>query len=100
MQNHRATQSTAPPQQIGIGKQFRELLLQKLWLPRVMYEAMPFLYIVLGIFALVSAIYIPDWTWVFPYAILFGLICLHAGLGIVTLRYKLRKRKPSRRDNT
>jgi ABC-type microcin C transport system permease subunit YejE len=96
MQNHSAIQTSATPQRAGFGKRFRDLLLQKLWLPRIVYEAMPFIYIVLGIFALISAMYTPDWTWILPYAILLGLMCLHAGLAIVTLRYNHRRRRRSR----
>jgi len=100
MQNQSAIQSSATGQRSGIGKRFRDALLQKLWLPRIVYEAMPFLYIVLGIFALISAMYTPDWTWILPYAILLGLVCLHAGLAIVTLRYNHRRRpKISRSTN-
>lgn len=99
MQNHSAIQTSATQQRPGIGKRIREFLLQKLWLPRIVYEAMPFLYIVLGIFALLSAMYTTDWTWILPYAILLGLICLHAGLGIVSMRYNHRRRKRPRSTN-
>ena len=92
--------SSATQQRVRIDKRIRELLLQKLWLPRILYEAMPFLYIVLGIFALISAMYTPDWTWILPYAILLGLICLHVGVGIASLRYKIRRRKRDTRNNT
>lgn len=97
MQNHSAIPTSATAHRPGIRRRIRDVLLQKLWLPRIVYEAMPFLYIVLGIFALISAMYTPDWTWILPYAILLGLMCLHAGLTIVTLRYNHRRRKSSRR---
>lgn len=99
MQNDSVLHSSAPHQRVGIGKRIREILLQKLWLPRILYEVMPFLYIFLGISALISAMYTPGWAWILPYAILLGLICLHAGLGIVGLRYNFRHRKDSRRRN-
>lgn len=98
MQNNSIIQSSATQQRVSIGKRIHGLLLQKLWLPRILYEVMPFLYIFLGIFALISAMYSPDWTWILPYAILLGLICLHAGLGIIGLRYKFRHRKVIRRN--
>jgi hypothetical protein len=68
-------------------------LLRKLWLPRVLYEALPYLYILFGIGALGAALYSPDWTWIIPYVALIGLGCLHAGLAIVALRYRFRRRQ-------
>ena len=75
-----------------VGERIRRLLLRKLWLPRVVYEALPYLYIGLGAVALTSALFSPDWTWVVPYIVLLGLICLHAGLAIAALRYRFRRR--------
>ena len=69
----------------------RGILLRRLWLPRLFYEALPYLYLVCGLIALVSALYTPDWTWILPWAILVGLICLHAGMAIVALRYRVRR---------
>ena len=71
----------------------RNLLLRKLWLPRIVYETLPFLYLFLGLTALASAMHLQDWTWILPYAILLSLICLHAGLALITLRYRYRYRK-------
>ena len=75
----------------------RRLLLRKLWLPRFLYEALPYLYISCGLAALLAAAFAPDWTWILPYAILVGLVCLHAGLAIATMRirFRTRRRKPS-----
>ena len=42
--------------------------------------------------ALASALYTPDWTWIIPWAVLIGLICLHAGLAVVALRYRVRRK--------
>ena len=75
-----------------VGERIRRLLFRKLWLPRVVYEALPYLYIGLGAVALASALFSPDWTWVVPYVVLLGLICLHAGLAIAALRYRFRRR--------
>jgi hypothetical protein len=81
--NHRRSKTT---------QRALDLLLQKLWLPRIIYELLPFLYLVLGIAALASAMHMRDWTWILPYAILLGLICLHVCLALVTLRYRYRYR--------
>lgn len=70
----------------------RGILLRKLWLPRAVYEVMPYVYVCLGLLALASAIYLPGWTWVLPYLLLIGLACLHAGLALIALRYRFRRR--------
>jgi hypothetical protein len=72
----------------------REILTRRVWLPAIVYEALPYLYILCGVVALVSAIFARDWTWILPWAILVGLICLHAGLALAALRYRLRRRPP------
>lgn len=94
---HRALQmqnSSAIPAshdgRISFPRQIRNFLLQKLWLPRIIYEALPYLYLFLGIIALVSAVHIPGWAWMLPYAILFSLICLHVSLAVIALRYNYR----------
>jgi len=69
-------------------KKVLKLLFRKLWLPRAIYEALPYLYILAGISTLISGIYLPDGTWILPYVVLLGLVCLHAGLAIATLRYR------------
>ena len=84
------------PQQIRrtkTGRRIRNLLLQKLWLPRIIYEMLPYLYLLLGLTALTSAMYMQAWTWILPYAILLGLICLHVSLALITLRYRYRHRE-------
>jgi hypothetical protein len=78
----------------------RGILLQKLWLPRGVYESLPFIYIILGLVALGSAFFMPGWVWILPYAVLMGLICLHAGLIIVALRYRFRRSSRTRTENT
>ena len=70
--------------------QFGRLMLKRLWLPRVLYEALPYIYMLCGIGALSSTLYTSDWTWILPWAILVGLICLHAGIALATLRYQFR----------
>ena len=62
------------------------LLLRRVWVPRALYESVPALYLATGAAALWSALYLPGWTWILPYLVLFGLVCLHAGIGITKLR--------------
>jgi len=70
-----------------------QILFRKLWLPRGLYEAIPYVYLAFGAVALGSAVFGSGWTWILPYVVLLGLICLHAGLALLTLRFRFRRRK-------
>jgi len=96
MQDGKALNAPAHRGRGGIVSRIHKLLLRRLWLPKLIYEALPYLYIACGLVALGSAIHTPDWTWILPWAILVGLICLHAGLALATLRYRIRR---DRRDD-
>jgi len=72
----------------------RRLLLKRVWLPRALYEALPVIYICSGLVALAAAIYLPGWTWILPWAMVFSFAALHLGIGITALRHKFRQRKP------
>jgi hypothetical protein len=76
----------------GFFHRLRSILLRRVWLPKLVYEALPYMYIACGLAALTAAVYVPDWTWILPWAVLVGLLCLHAGLALATLRYRLRRR--------
>ncbi len=91
MQSPSAIHDSARPRPVGLAGRLRRILLRKLWLPRGVYEALPYAYIGLGLTALASAIYLPGWTWVLPYLALIGLGCLHAGLALIALRYRFRR---------
>ena len=93
MQDGKVLHAPARSGRAGIVSRVRKILLRRLWLPRFIYEALPYLYIACGLAALGSAIHTPDWTWILPWAILVGLICLHAALALATLRYRIRKGK-------
>jgi hypothetical protein len=93
MHPSRAVPASSHESRISFAQQIHGLLLQKLWLPRLLYEALPYLYLAIGIAALASALYVPGSGWILPYAILFAVICLHASLAIIALRYKYRRSK-------
>jgi hypothetical protein len=66
------------------------LLTRRVWLPRWLYAAVPWLYLVLGATSLISALAAPEPAWVVPLAGLAGLVLLHLGLWIATVRYRRR----------
>ena len=75
----------------------RRLLLKKVWLPRALYEALPFIYICSGLVALAAALFQPGWTWILPWTLVFGLVALHLGLGIAALRHRFRRKNGEKR---
>jgi hypothetical protein len=69
----------------------RRLLLCRVWLPPRLYAAIPVLYLAAGAGALWSALYLPGWTWVLPYVLLFAMVCLHVGFTIASARSRSRQ---------
>jgi len=69
------------------------LLSRKVWLPRALYAALPWFYLLAGVTALVATIYIGHWVWVLPHYALFSIACLHMGVLIY------RRRRGARRQS-
>ncbi len=67
---------------------------RKIWLPRIVYNAIPWLYLIAGIAAILATIYIHDWFWVVPHSVLFSAACLHFAWFVFR-----RRRKPSSSDS-
>lgn len=68
---------------------------RKVWLPKALYVALPYFYLVAGIIAFLATLYISNWLWVLPHYLLFSAACLH--LGVLILR---RRRHPRDRTDT
>lgn len=68
----------------------RRLLFSRLWLPRPLYAAIPWIYLGSGCGALLGGLFLPDWAWTVPYGLLFGLASLHLGIGIASMRHRPR----------
>lgn len=67
-------------------------VLRKIWLPRTLYNLVPWFYVSAGLLALLATIYINHWAWVVPHYILFSAVCLHIGLLILKRRWSSRNR--------
>jgi len=87
-----STPASSPPSTTWIGR----VLCRKLWLSKSVYEALPYCYVLGGLAALLSALYLPGWKWILPYLVLLGAISLHAGLAVLTLRWRFRRTQSSR----
>jgi hypothetical protein len=59
---------------------------KKIWLPKVVYDALPYFYLIAGVAAIVATIYIGAWYWVVPHYVLFGAVCVHIGFLVIRKR--------------
>jgi hypothetical protein len=61
---------------------------RKIWLPKLLYDLVPWFYVVSGLAAFAATLYISEWFWVLPHYLLFSVGCVHLGL----LIYRRRRR--------
>ena len=66
----------------------RALKLRKIWLPKLLYDALPYFYLVSGVAAFLTTLYISEWFWVLPHYLLFSAACLHMGVYVFHRRRK------------
>ncbi len=67
------------------------LVSRKIWLPKALYDSLPYFYLVAGFAAFLATLYISNWLWVLPHYLLFSAACLH--LGVLVLRRRKRPRE-------
>jgi fatty acid desaturase len=67
---------------------------RKVWLPKGVYDALPYFYLVSGVAAFLATVYISSWLWLLPHYLLFSAACMH--LGVLILRR--RRSPPSRQE--
>ena len=63
------------------------ILSRKIWLPKAIYSALPYFYLVTGVGALLATLYISNWLWILPHYLLFSAACLHMGVLIFRRRH-------------
>ncbi len=63
---------------------------RKIWLPKLLYDALPYFYLASGIAAFFATLYINEWFWVLPHYVLFSAACLHLGVFVFRRRRKAR----------
>jgi len=64
---------------------------RKIWLPKLLYDTLPYFYLTSGFAAFFATLYISNWYWVLPHYLLFSAACLHLGLAVYRRRYRNRK---------
>lgn len=73
------------------------LVTRKIWLPKVIYDALPYFYLTSGFAAFFTTLYIDDWFWLLPHYFLFSAACLH--LGVIVYRRRHASSQPSAESN-
>ena len=64
------------------------LMSRKIWLPKILYDILPYFYLAAGLLAFLATLYISEWFWVLPHYLLFSVVCVHLGI----LIYRRRQR--------
>ncbi len=69
-----------------ISSSAERLASRKIWLPRLIYDCLPYFYLTAGFAAFFATIYISDWFWVLPHYLLFSAACLHLAFTVFKRR--------------
>lgn len=59
---------------------------RKIWLPRIVYDVLPYFYLTAGFAAFFATLYISDWFWVLPHYLLFSVGCVHLAFVVLGRR--------------
>jgi hypothetical protein len=86
-----AGKATSPTAAGHLPRSDRGLVSRKIWLPKLLYDALPYFYLASGLAAFFATLYIAEWFWVLPHYLLFSIICFH--LGIIVYRRRHRRSK-------
>jgi len=65
-----------------------KLMSRKIWLPKLLYDALPYFYLIAGGLALCTTLYISNWFWILPHYLLFAAACLHMGIFVYRRRHR------------
>jgi hypothetical protein len=83
------------PTSLGDAQEIRRgagsFMSRKVWLPKLLYNLLPYFYFTAGFAAFLASMYISDWFWVLPHYLLFSAACIQ--LGMIVYR---RRRRPNR----
>jgi hypothetical protein len=71
---------------------------RKIWLPKLLYDCLPYFYLTAGFAAFFATLYISDWFWVLPHYILFSAACLHLSFAVYRRRKRPQRSEPETPD--
>lgn len=87
----------AEPRKLDLGTSQQDshakesLLHKKIWLPKFVYDSLPYFYLTAGFAALFATLYISEWFWILPHYLLFSAACLHLGFAVRRRRTRPRE---------
>lgn len=87
----------AAPEQMDLGatqrlaRRVEDLATRKIWLPKLLYDSLPWFYLLAGVLAFVATLYISEWFWVLPHYLIFSAACLHLSFAVYSRRRKTRR---------
>ncbi len=93
MLSNAGTNSTSLSDTQEVTRSTGSVISRKIWLPKAIYDSLPYFYLVAGVAAFFATLYISNWLWVLPHYLLFSAACVH--LGVLVLR---RRRRPHERQ--
>lgn len=64
---------------------------KRIWLPKILYDCLPYFYLTAGFAAFFATLYISEWFWILPHYLLFSAACIHFGFAIHRRRRQSRK---------
>lgn len=70
---------------------------RRIWLPKLIYDALPYFYLASGLAAFFATLYITEWFWILPHYVLFSAVCIHLGVIVYRRRHQ---RSEQNTDNT
>jgi Flp pilus assembly protein TadB len=94
MLSNAGTNSTSLSDTQEVTRNTGSVISRKIWLPKAIYDSLPYFYLVAGVAAFLATLYISNWLWVLPHYLLFSAACVH--LGVLVLR---RRRRPRERQD-
>jgi len=70
------------------------LAAKKIWLPKLLYDALPYFYLTSGLAAFFATMYISEWFWILPHYLLFSAVCTHLGITVYRRRQSRKSENP------
>jgi len=67
---------------------------KKIWLPKLLYDVLPYFYLTSGFAAFFATLYISEWFWVLPHYLLFSAACIHLGIFVYRRRHSREPESP------
>ena len=94
--------SKADPQNIDLSateqksRNSGSLITRRIWIPKAVYDSLPWFYLVAGLAAFLATLYISAWFWILPHYLLFSAACVHFG----AIVFRRRRRSDTESDDT